>query len=98
MLLKQDKGTATFGLACSSFLFFILSSPFYFARVCHFMAIWIADNNKKLQLIAGPLLSIIHVFSVVKEMRAAPINTLNPQRTAMIVADFQKVCFVWYEP
>ncbi|KAL5701927.1 Protein root UVB sensitive 2 [Ranunculus cassubicifolius] len=42
------------------------------------------------KLIAGPLLSIIHVYSVSEEMRAAPINTLNPQRTAMIVADFVK--------
>lgn len=44
-----------------------------------------------LQLIAGPVLSAIHIFSVVEEMRAAPVNTLNPQRTAMIVADFVKV-------
>ncbi|PON51300.1 Root UVB sensitive family [Parasponia andersonii] len=42
------------------------------------------------KLIIGPLLSIIHVYSVIEEMRAAPINTLNPQRTAMIVADFLK--------
>ena len=39
----------------------------------------------------SPLLSIIHIYSVVEEMRAAPVNTLNPQRTAMIVADFVKV-------
>lgn len=45
------------------------------------------------QLVVGPLLSIIHVYSVVEEMRAAPVNTLNPQRTAMLVADFLKVCF-----
>ncbi|KAK6259963.1 hypothetical protein SCA6_014437 [Theobroma cacao] len=42
------------------------------------------------KLVVGPLLSIIHVYSVVEEMRAAPVNTLNPQRTAMIVADFLK--------
>lgn len=42
------------------------------------------------KLIVGPLLSIVHVYSVVEEMRAAPVNTLNPQRTAMIVADFVK--------
>ncbi|KAK8674441.1 hypothetical protein V6N13_112732 [Hibiscus sabdariffa] len=42
------------------------------------------------KMIAGPLLSIVHVFSVVEEMRAAPVNTLNPQRTAMVVADFLK--------
>lgn len=47
--------------------------------------------NNFLQMIAGPLLSVIHVYSVIEEMRAAPVNTLNPQRTAMIVADFIKV-------
>lgn len=44
-----------------------------------------------LQLLIGPLLSIIHIYSVREEMRAAPVSTLNPQRTAMIVADFLKV-------
>ncbi|XP_071724682.1 protein root UVB sensitive 2, chloroplastic [Rutidosis leptorrhynchoides] len=42
------------------------------------------------KMVVGPLLSIIHVFSVVEEMRATPVNTLNPQRTALIVADFVK--------
>lgn len=42
------------------------------------------------KLVVGPLLSVIHVYSVSEEMRAAPINTLNPQRTAMIIADFVK--------
>lgn len=42
------------------------------------------------KLIVGPLLSVVHVYSVIEEMRAAPVNTLNPQRTAMIVADFLK--------
>lgn len=42
------------------------------------------------KMIIGPLLSVIHVYSVIEEMRAAPVNTLNPQRTAMIVADFVK--------
>jgi len=42
------------------------------------------------KLIAGPLLSAIHIYGVVQEMRATPVNTLNPQRTAMIVADFVK--------
>ncbi|KAJ8639259.1 hypothetical protein MRB53_015953 [Persea americana] len=42
------------------------------------------------KLLVSPLLSIIHIYSVVEEMRAAPVNTLNPQRTAMIVADFVK--------
>ncbi|KAJ6828793.1 protein root UVB sensitive 2, chloroplastic [Iris pallida] len=40
------------------------------------------------KLIAGPLLSALHIYSVSQEMRAAPVNTLNSQRTAMIVADF----------
>ncbi|KAE7997820.1 hypothetical protein FH972_002421 [Carpinus fangiana] len=42
------------------------------------------------KLVVGPLLSIIHVYCVVEEMRATPVNTLNPQRTALIVADFLK--------
>ncbi|KAI4326559.1 hypothetical protein MLD38_031862 [Melastoma candidum] len=42
------------------------------------------------KLIAGPLLSIVHVYCVCEEMRAAPVNTLNQQRTALIVADFLK--------
>lgn len=44
-------------------------------------------------MIVGPLLSIVHVCSVIEEMRATPVNTLNPQRTAMVVADFVKVYF-----
>ncbi|KAL5561890.1 hypothetical protein UlMin_031637 [Ulmus minor] len=42
------------------------------------------------KMIVGPLLSVVHVYGVIEEMRATPINTLNPQRTAMIVADFVK--------
>uniref|UniRef100_M8CBP9 Protein root UVB sensitive 2, chloroplastic n=1 Tax=Aegilops tauschii TaxID=37682 RepID=M8CBP9_AEGTA len=42
------------------------------------------------KLIIGPLLSAVHIWGVVQEMRATPINTLNPQRTAMVVADFIK--------
>lgn len=42
------------------------------------------------KLIVAPLLSAIHIYSVAEEMRAAPVNTLNPQRTAMLVADFLK--------
>ncbi|KAH7838014.1 hypothetical protein Vadar_021013 [Vaccinium darrowii] len=42
------------------------------------------------KMVVGPLLSIVHVYSVVEEMRAAPVNTLNPQRTAMVVADYLK--------
>ncbi|KAG9155807.1 hypothetical protein Leryth_004069 [Lithospermum erythrorhizon] len=42
------------------------------------------------KMVVGPVLAGIHVYSVCEEMRAAPVNTLNPQRTAMIVADFVK--------
>ncbi|KAG0616528.1 hypothetical protein M758_5G122700 [Ceratodon purpureus] len=42
------------------------------------------------KLIWAPILSAIHLYSVQQEMRAAPINTLNSQRTAMLVADFVK--------
>lgn len=42
-------------------------------------------------MFVGSLLSVIHVYSTYEEMRAAPINTLNPQRTAMIIEDFIKV-------
>ncbi|KAJ6931328.1 protein root UVB sensitive 2 [Populus alba x Populus x berolinensis] len=42
------------------------------------------------KFVAGPLLSIVHVYCVIEEMRATPVNTLNPQRTAMVVADFVK--------
>ncbi|XP_075507161.1 protein root UVB sensitive 2, chloroplastic-like isoform X2 [Primulina tabacum] len=47
-------------------------------------------SSMKGKLIVGPFLSLIHVYCVSEEMRATPINTLNPQRTAMIVADFLK--------
>ncbi|KAM7501460.1 hypothetical protein LguiB_000364 [Lonicera macranthoides] len=42
------------------------------------------------KMVVGPLLAVVHIYSVCEEMRAAPVNTLNPQRTAMIVADFLK--------
>ncbi|KAL5796532.1 hypothetical protein ACOSQ2_001352 [Xanthoceras sorbifolium] len=42
------------------------------------------------KLVVGPLLSGLHVYCVIEEMRATPVNTLNPQRTAMIVADYVK--------
>ncbi|MFS7930555.1 putative Root UVB sensitive family [Helianthus anomalus] len=42
------------------------------------------------KLVVGPVLSIIHIYCVSEEMRAAPVNTLNPQRTAMIVEEFLK--------
>lgn len=44
-----------------------------------------------MQLIAAPFLSAVHIYSVAQEMRATPVNTLNPQRVAMIIADFLKV-------
>lgn len=46
------------------------------------------------KLVVVPLLSFIHIYSVSEEMRATPINTLNPQRTAMIVTDFLKAGIV----
>ncbi|XP_057798052.1 protein root UVB sensitive 2, chloroplastic isoform X1 [Salvia miltiorrhiza] len=42
------------------------------------------------KLVVGPLLSAFHIYCVREEMRATPVNTLNPQRTAMIVAEFLK--------
>ncbi|KAL6564105.1 Protein root UVB sensitive 2, chloroplastic [Orobanche hederae] len=42
------------------------------------------------KLVVGPLLSLVHIYCVREEMRATPINTLNPQRTALIVAEFLK--------
>ncbi|KAK3014688.1 hypothetical protein RJ639_009618, partial [Escallonia herrerae] len=42
------------------------------------------------KLVVGPLLSMIHIYGVCEEMRATPINTLNQQRTALIVADYLK--------
>ncbi|CAI9265545.1 unnamed protein product [Lactuca saligna] len=42
------------------------------------------------KMVVGSFLSLIHVYSTCEEMRTAPINTLNPQRTAMIIEDFIK--------
>ncbi|KAL2641415.1 hypothetical protein R1flu_009002 [Riccia fluitans] len=42
------------------------------------------------KLLVAPFLSAIHLYSVAQEMRAAPINTLNEQRTALLVADYLK--------
>ncbi|AEC08505.1 Root UVB sensitive family [Arabidopsis suecica] len=42
------------------------------------------------KLVVGSILSVVHVYSVVEQMRGVPINTLNPQRTALIVANFLK--------
>ncbi|KAH9298670.1 hypothetical protein KI387_030352, partial [Taxus chinensis] len=49
-----------------------------------------ACSSMQGKLVVAPLLSILHIYSVAQEMRAAPVNTLNPQRTAMVVADFTK--------
>lgn len=46
------------------------------------------------KLVVCPLLSIIHIYCVSEEMRATPINTLNPRRTAMVVTDFLKAGIV----
>eukprot|EP00249_Psilotum_nudum_P018145 c26660_g1_i1 orf=127-1488(+) len=45
-------------------------------------------SSMEAKLLAAPLLSVIHIFSVTQEMRAAPVNTLNAQRTGMLIADF----------
>ncbi|PIN01205.1 hypothetical protein CDL12_26289 [Handroanthus impetiginosus] len=42
------------------------------------------------KMVVAPLLSLFHIYCVKEEMRATPVNTLNPQRTAMIVAEFVK--------
>ncbi|KAH7293301.1 hypothetical protein KP509_28G019600 [Ceratopteris richardii] len=42
------------------------------------------------KFVAVPLLSAVHLFSISQEMRAVPLNTLNSQRTAIIVAEFIK--------
>lgn len=42
------------------------------------------------KLVVGSILSAVHVYCVVEQMRVVPINTLNPQRTALIVANFLK--------
>ncbi|KAL8170333.1 hypothetical protein V2J09_022137 [Rumex salicifolius] len=42
------------------------------------------------KMIVGPLLSVLHIYSVVEEMRAVPVNTLNSRRLGMVVANFIK--------
>ncbi|KAL0383620.1 UNVERIFIED_CONTAM: protein root UVB sensitive 2, chloroplastic [Sesamum calycinum] len=62
-------------------------------RQVHRIAPWIEAFGIFLAstvLVVGPLLSLFHIYCVTEEMRATPVNTLNPQRTAMIVADFYK--------
>nr|GMD23684.1 protein root UVB sensitive 2, chloroplastic isoform X2 [Ipomoea batatas] len=43
------------------------------------------------KMVVGPLLAAVHIYSVTEEMKATPVNTLNPQRTALIVKTFVKV-------
>ncbi|KAG6785799.1 hypothetical protein POTOM_007383 [Populus tomentosa] len=47
-------------------------------------------SSMQSKVVVGPLLSIVHVCCDIEEMRATPVNTLNPQRTAMVVADLVK--------
>ncbi|CAH9081114.1 unnamed protein product [Cuscuta europaea] len=42
------------------------------------------------KMVIGPLLAVIHISCVTEEMKATPVNTLNPQRTALIVKNFVK--------
>ncbi|KAJ7567252.1 hypothetical protein O6H91_02G139000 [Diphasiastrum complanatum] len=42
------------------------------------------------KLLVSPLLSAVHLYSVVEEMRAAPVDSLNAQKTGMLVADYLK--------
>lgn len=42
------------------------------------------------KMIAGPVMSLFHIYCVYEEMRSVPVNTLNPQRTALISADYVK--------
>ncbi|MCO5586330.1 hypothetical protein L7F22_040269 [Adiantum nelumboides] len=42
------------------------------------------------KLVALPLISAVHLFSISQQIRAAPLNTLNSQRTACIIAEFVK--------
>ncbi|KAL3603498.1 hypothetical protein D5086_004357 [Populus alba] len=47
-------------------------------------------SSMQRKVVVGPLLSNVHVCCDIEEMRATPVNTLNPQRTAMVVADLVK--------
>eukprot|EP00897_Mesotaenium_endlicherianum_P000424 jgi/Mesen1/10382/ME000081S09771 len=40
------------------------------------------------KLLMGAALSTVHVFCVAQEMRAAPVNTLNAERTALLIQDY----------
>ncbi|CAI5953715.1 unnamed protein product [Closterium sp. NIES-65] len=44
-----------------------------------------------LQLAAVPVLAAVHLWSVTEEMRAVPINTLNAQRTNVLINHFLSV-------
>lgn len=69
----------------------LLVCIFKFVVPVDYRLLYHSGNIECLQLVVAPLLSVIHIYSVCEEMRAAPVNTLNPQRTAIIVADFVKV-------
>ncbi|ONH93294.1 hypothetical protein PRUPE_8G224000 [Prunus persica] len=58
--------------------------------LCPQLFLQVAGLGNFAKMVVGPLLSMVHVYSVIEEMRATPVNTLNPQRTALIVADFLK--------
>ncbi|CAI0434412.1 unnamed protein product [Linum tenue] len=58
--------------------------------LCPSLFLEVAGLGNFAKLVVGPLLSVVHVYSVVEEMKAAPVNTLNPQRTALVVAKFIK--------
>ncbi|KAK6164461.1 hypothetical protein DH2020_001325 [Rehmannia glutinosa] len=53
-------------------------------------SMWIKKIAQFRTLVVGPLLSLVHIYCVREEMRATPVNTLNPQRTALIVAEYLK--------
>eukprot|EP00850_Spirogloea_muscicola_P016694 SM000137S00472 [mRNA] locus=s137:311893:315848:+ [translate_table: standard] len=40
------------------------------------------------KLAVAPLLSAVHLWCVTQEMKAAPVNTLNEQRTALVIQSF----------
>ena len=80
-------------ISANLFTFWNCNKSSYFHRNLVFGGSELLIIYSFFQLVVGPVLSVLHVYSVIEEMRAAPVNTLNPQRTAMIVADFLKVYF-----
>ncbi|CAI5462327.1 unnamed protein product [Closterium sp. Yama58-4] len=49
------------------------------------------STHLHLQLAAVPVLAAVHLWSVTEEMRAVPINTLNAQRTNVLINHFLSV-------